>query len=345
MHTHAETLQQLGHSHSFGLTGSQASERRTYIVIAITLITMAVELVTGYFTHSMALTADGWHMGSHAAALGIAAFAYGFSRRHAHDPRFSFGTGKVNSLAGFTSAVSLAIVALLMALESIDRLLNPVNVILNEAIWVAVLGFVVNLASALVLDDHHDHHDHHGHGHGHGHGHEHEHAEVMHHEHDAHAHSQSERHHDHNLRAAYLHVAADAITSLLAIVALLSAKYFGWIWMDPLMGIVGSILIARWSIGLLRDSGAVLLDAEDTRPLQARVRTLIEADADNRVTDLHVWRVGPKAQACILSVVTHTPRPADHYKGLLSGVPGLGHLTVEVLPCPGAACTDAIPIA
>jgi cation diffusion facilitator family transporter len=270
---------------------------------------MVIEIVAGLAFGSMALLADGFHMGTHAFALGITIFAYVYARRNANNRRFTFGTGKVSDLGGFTSAIVLGIVALLMAVESVQRLWEPNPNQFNEAIAVAVLGLIVNVASALLLQNH----DHHHHGHDHDH----------HHHHD---------HQDHNLRAAYLHVLADALTSVLAIIALFAGKSFGWVWLDPIMGIVGSIVIARWSYGLLVDTSSILLDGSVGGDFAAKVKATIEGDADNRVSDLHVWKVGSGRMAAIVTVVTHDPRPPDHYRGLLSDLE-LAHVTVEVNRC------------
>ncbi|MFV2066843.1 MAG: CDF family Co(II)/Ni(II) efflux transporter DmeF, partial [Pirellulales bacterium] len=240
--------------------------------------------------------------------LTINAFAYIYARRHAHDAKYSFGTGKVNALGGFTGAVLLAIFAMMMAWESVERLIYPVEIAFNQAIFVAVLGLIVNGASVFILGYHHHTHDAHEH-------HEHEH-----------------RHHDHNLRAAYLHVMADALTSVLAIVALLAAKYIGLIWMDPLMGIVGAILVSRWSLGLLRTTSAVLLDEQGPEEIQTRIRQCIEDD-DNRVSDLHLWSIGPNIYGVIISVVAHDPQPPEHYKELIPSNLGLVHVTIEVHEC------------
>lgn len=294
-----------------------ASERKARLVFALTIATMVVELIAGWLTGSMALLADGWHMGSHAAALGIAAFAYSFARRHAESERFSFGTGKVSALAGFASALLLAGVAVLMAMESVQRLVQPVSVHFTEAMVVAALGLAVNVASALLLSggraaDHDHAHEHHGHDHGH--------------------------HHDHNLRAAYLHVIADALTSVLAIVALAAGKWLGWVWLDPTVAIAGSVLIGWWAWGLLKSTGMVLLDASDDTSLETEIVKRIEADADNRVADLRLWRIGGDQRALILSIVTHEPRSAEHYKGLLAGMDGLEHVTIEVFVCRDEPC-------
>jgi cation diffusion facilitator family transporter len=282
-------------------------------VIGLTAVMMVVEIVAGLVFGSMALLADGWHMGTHAAALAVTAFAYIYARRHASDRRYSFGTGKVGTLGGFASAVGLAVVALLVFGESAQRLAAPVAIRFNEAIGVAVVGLVVNLFCAFLLRDDHDHNSVSSHDDDHDHHHHH--------------------HHDHNLRAAYLHVLADALTSLLAIAALTTGKYLGWMWMDPIMGLVGSIVIARWSLGLLRDTSRVLLDAEVGEEHRTAIAEAIESDADNRVTDLHVWRVGPRHLAAIVSLVTHEPRDPDHYKTLLAPFHDLVHVTIEVHPC------------
>jgi cation diffusion facilitator family transporter len=309
------------HGHSFGQEVRRPGEGRTLLVIAITATMMVVEIVAGLAFASMALLADGLHMASHTAALGIAAFAYVYARRHATDPRYTFGTGKVNALGGFTGAVLLAAFAVFMAAGSIDRLVHPVAITFDYAIAVAVAGLIVNGVCAVILSGGRD-----AHGHGGG---EHAHDE---HAHDEHAHD--EHAHDHNLRSAYLHVLADALTSVLAIVALLGAKYLGATWMDPAMGIVGAALVARWSVGLLRASGAVLLDRRAPRALRERIVTSIEADGDSRVADLHLWSIGPGVYAAEVSVVAHAPEAADEYKRRLPRGLGVEHLTVEVHGAP-----------
>ena len=310
---HLTELHRWEHPHTFGTDRPRPGERRTRWVVALTVTMMAVEIAAGTIFGSMALLADGWHMGTHATALAVAAFAYRYARRHASDRRYSFGTGKVGALGGFGSAVGLAVVALLVVGESATRLAAPVAIRFDEAIAVAVVGLIVNLLSAYLLGEHRDH----DHGHDHGQ----EAGEV--------------RHHDHNLRGAYLHVLADALTSVLAIVALLAGKSLGWTWMDPVMGIVGGLVIARWSYGLLRDTSAVLLDGEVPEARRRRIREVIEAGGEDRVADLHVWRVGPEHLAAIVAVVTAHPRPPAHYKQLLARQADLAHLTVEVLPCEG----------
>ena len=304
---HAEDLGRWTHPHRFETGGEAAAERRTRIVVGLTLVMMVIEIAAGVLFNSMALLADGWHMATHAGALGITAFAYAYARRHADDPRFAFGTGKVGSLAGFASAVALAIVAALLIWESATRLLSVQVIAFDEALPVAVLGLLVNLASVAILGGHaHSHDDDHGHeDHNHGHA------------------------HDHNLRAAYLHVMADALTSVTAIAALLLGKYFGWWWVDPLMGIVGGTVILVWAWGLMRQSGATLIDMSDQH-LRQEVVDAIEGDADNKVADLHLWRVGPGHWAAIVSLVTHHPRSLEHYRALLAPVHEISHLTVEI---------------
>ena len=309
---HIYHLSQWQHAHNFSIDNTE-NERNTWRVILFTVIMMAIEIIAGIVYGSMALLADGWHMGTHAVALGITVFTYFYARRHANDPRYSFGTGKVSDLGGFASAIVLLVVAFLMAAESVQRLFSPVEIQFTEAIGVAFLGLVVNLVSAWLLqgDHHHDHHDHH---------HDHHHQQ------------------DHNLQAAYLHVLADAMTSVLAIVALFAGKAFGWIWLDALMGIVGAIVITVWSYGLLRDTSRILLDSGVEPEILSEIRTTIEEDADNRVTDLHVWQVGVEHFAAVLSLVTHYPKPVEHYKNLLRDFKKLHHVTVEVNHCTSEPC-------
>lgn len=319
---HTDNLHVWRHSHSFGQDLKRPGERRTLIVIAVTGTMMAVEIVAGVLTGSMALLADGLHMASHAAALGIAALAYIYARRHAHDEGFALGTGKVNALGGFTGALLLALFALLMAWESCDRLLHPVEIIFDQALLVAVAGLLVNGASALILrgDGHHGH-DHHGNGGRHDSGH-------AHHDHG---------HRDHNLKAAYLHVLADALTSLLAIAALLSAKYYGLAWMDPAVGIVGAVVVTSWSFGLLRDTSGVLLDKQGPESIRDRITDSIEQDGDSKVIDLHLWSIGPDIYAALIAVVAHRPAMPGQYKERIPGDLGLVHVAVEVHSCPAGA--------
>jgi len=273
-------------------------------VILLTVSMMVIEIVAGLVFGSMALLADGWHMGTHAGALGIAAFAYRYARRNAGNPDYSFGTGKVGVLGGFSSAVVLLTIALFMGFESFQRILSPVSIQFNAAIGVAILGLLVNIVSAFILQS--------------GHQHSHEGSFDM------------KGHHDHNLKAAYFHVLADALTSLLAIVALTAGKYVGWVWMDPVMGIVGALVITKWSYGLLRDTSAILLDRVSNQQTVAAIKSAIEADGDNRVTDIHVWPVASKQMSVILSIVTHFPKNPQHYKALLANFENLAHITVEV---------------
>lgn len=303
MHTHSITNWQ--HDHTFGQDKAKAGERRTLIVMAITAIMMVVEIAAGIVFGSMALLADGLHMASHTMALGITAIAYVYTRYHAHDTRFSFGAGKVNALAGFTSAVLLAVFALLMAWESVDRFFNPVSIVFDQAILVAVVGLLVNAISFLILRGHH-------HGHEHDHGHDHE---------------------DHNLRGACLHVLADALTSLLAICALLAGKFFGLNWMDPLMGIVGAMLVARWSQGLIYDTSRILLDHQAPAHIREAIKESIERQDNNRIADLHIWSIGPNVYAGGITLVTDEPKSPEHYKALLPDDLGVVHTTVEVHRC------------
>jgi cation diffusion facilitator family transporter len=323
---HLENIGPWKHRHDY-VGDANEGERRTRWVVGITLVMMVGEIAAGTVYGSMALLADGWHMGTHAAALGVAVFAYVFARKHAGDPRYTFGTGKVGALGGFASAVGLAVVALLVLGESATRLASPVTIRFDQAIGVAVLGLVVNLFCAFLLREDHDHHHEHGRARGDG-----DH-------HDHHRHGDDARdpgraeHRDHNLRAAYLHVLADALTSVLAIAALLAGRSLGWTWMDPVMGIVGSLVIARWSWGLLRDTSAVLLDGEVDASRQREIAGAIEAHDDNRVSDLHLWRIGPRQLAAIVSVVTHGPKEPGHYRAILAAFPDLAHVTVEVNGC------------
>ncbi len=332
---HAYTLERWRHSHDFNLD-SGAAERSTLRVIALTAVTMVVEIVAGVWFGSMALLADGWHMATHVAAFGITLFAYRYARQHADNPRYSFGTGKVSSLGAFASAVALAVVAMMMAVESVMRLFEPHTIHYEEAAWVAVLGLAVNLACGVMLARA---------GHGHAHGHEHAHGGP------AHAHGPAwgsetpaapavaePRPRDRNLHAAYVHVLADALTSVLAILALLAGKLLGWAALDPLIGLVGAAIITRWAWGLVGDSSEILLDAVADADIQNALVAAIEADADNRVADVHVWQIGIEHYAAEIALVTHRPRPPEHYKSLLEDIPGLAHVLVEVNPCQDQVC-------
>jgi cation diffusion facilitator family transporter len=313
---HSHTLDGWRHEHVFLGAAHDRNEKRTWLVVGLTATMMVVEIAGGSLFGSMALLADGWHMSTHAGALAIAALAYRFARSHARDPRFAFGTGKLGDLAGFTSAIVLALIALAIGYESVMRLFQPVAIRYDEAIAIAIVGLGVNLASAWLLGGEH----HHDHGHD-----DHHHDGHDHHHHD---------HHDHNLRAAYWHVLADALTSVLAIVGLLAARFYGWTFLDPAIGIVGAVVIARWSWGLIRDAGAVLLDAAPNRALDEAIRARLETGHD-RIADLHVWRLGPGHHGAIVSLVADAPQPVDHYKHLLGDIAGLSHVTVEIHRCTG----------
>ena len=312
---HSHSLDQWTHDHVFLGAQHAHNERRTWFVVALTVVMMVAEIAAGSIFGSMALLADGWHMGTHAAALGIAALAYMFARQHASDARFSFGTGKFGDLAAFSSAIILGLISVQIAYESAYRLFHPVPIAFSEAIPVAVLGLVVNLVSAWLLGDSHGH-DHHGHDH-----HEHDHAHGHHH------------HHDNNLRAAYVHVMADAATSVLAIAALVISMYSHSTWADPLVGIVGSAVIASWALGLIKASGSVLLDVSVDKDLEGVIRARLETKGD-RVTDLHLWQIGPGHRAAVISMISDSPLPPATYKKRLSGLHGLCHVTVEVDLCP-----------
>ncbi|OCQ94655.1 cation transporter [Oscillatoriales cyanobacterium USR001] len=305
---HIHNLERWQHSHDFSVNQEEA-EKNTKIVMLLTAITMVAEIVAGTIFGSMALLADGWHMATHLAAFGITVFAYQYARSHAADPKYTFGTGKVSVLGGFASAVALAVVALIMALESAVRLFQPQGIRFNEAIGVAIIGLVVNLASAWLLQDHHTHH------------HEHD-DRDRHHEHD-----------DHNLRAAYLHVLADALTSVLAIFALFAGKFLGLVWMDAVMGLVGAGVIGKWSYNLVRDTGLILLDGAIDKRIKLDIVNAIEENADNRVTDLHIWSISQNHLAATISLVTHHPQTPEYYKNLLSHIPSLSHVLVEVNHC------------
>jgi cation diffusion facilitator family transporter len=319
MHTHS--LEAWQHGHEFLGQTHARNERRTWLVVVLTAVMMVAEIFGGHIFGSMALIADGWHMSTHAGALGIAALAYRFARRHADDPRFTFGTGKLGELAAFASAVILLIVALLIIYECAQRLIAPVAINFAEAIVIAAIGLAVNVVSAVLLFDHH-HHGAHAHDHGAHDGHAHEHHDV-----------------DHNYRAAYVHVLADAFTSVTAIVALAAGLFYGWTFLDPIMGIVGAFVIVSWSVSLLRSAGAVLVDAVPDRRLAAKVRERLELEGD-RVSDLHLWRVGPGHTALIASIVSDNPQAPDAYKARLEGLSGFSHVTVEVNRC---GHVDALP--
>ena len=330
---HSHSLDPWTHDHVFLGPKHDRNERRTWFVVALTAVMMVGEIVAGSLFGSMALLADGWHMATHAAALGIAAAAYLFARQHARNSRFAFGTGKFGDLAAFSSAIILSLIAVQIFYESVIRLVHPVAIAYGEAIAVAALGLGVNLVSAWLLRDSHDH-DHHGHGHSHGSSHSSSHSSSPGSSHDSsHDSPHGHRHHDNNLRAAYIHVLADAATSVLAIAALAIAMYSQWVWADPAVGIIGSLVIASWAFGLIRDSGAVLLDVSVDKNLEAVIRDRLETRGD-RVTDLHLWQVGPGHRAAVISVVSDHPLPSATYKRRLGGLRGLSHVTIEVELCP-----------
>lgn len=312
---HHDARSEHAHHHVFLGDAHAANERRTRYVVGLTAAMMVVEIVAGWLTGSMALLADGFHMATHAGALGVAALAYGYARRHASDPRFTFGTGKVGELAGFASALVLALIALGIGAESVARLFETPTIAYAEALWIAVLGLAVNLVSAWLLGA-----DHHGHSHAHDHG------------HDQHAHGHAL--HDNNLRSAYFHVLADALTSVLAIVALIAGRYLGWSWADAAMGVVGAVVIARWSWGLLRDTGRVLVDASVNPALEQEIREGME-DGDAVITDLHVWQVGPGKFAAIVSLVADEPVSPAEYAARVTIHEELVHVTVETHRCAG----------
>jgi cation diffusion facilitator family transporter len=296
---HIHILENWQHSHNFLVEPGKA-ERNTKIVMILTVVTMVIEIIAGWLSGSMALLADGWHMATHVAAFGITLFAYQYARKNVNNPQYTFGTGKVGVLGGFTSAVILAMVALIMVIESLMRLFRPDLIHFNEAIAVAIIGLGVNLISALVLEDDQDH--------------------------------------DHNIQAAYIHVLADALTSILAIVALCGGKFFGWIWLDAVMGIVGAMVIAKWAYNLLQDTSAVLLDGAVDKEIRSSVLTVIESDADNRVADLHLWHLSQNHLAAMISLVTHYPQEPEYYRHLLQKIPSIAHVIVEVNPCNGESC-------
>jgi len=308
MHTHS--LDQWTHDHVFLGSQHERNERRTWAVVTLTALMMVGEIAGGHLFGSLALVADGWHMSTHAVALAIAALAYRYARRHRNDPRFTFGTGKLGELAAFTSAILLGAVALAIAYECAVRLSSPVVIHYGEAVAIATLGLGVNIVSALLLrDENHHHHPAGQNAHGHGH-----------------------HHHDSNLRAAYVHVIADAATSVAAIAGLAMAWRFGWAWIDPVVGLIGACVIASWAVRLIRDCGAVLLDTVPDQGLKSLIRTRLEIK-DDRVSDLHLWQIGPGHRAAVISIVTADPKPPAIYKKRLAGISGLSHVTVEVDHC------------
>ena len=299
------------HGHVFLGHGHDRSEARAKLAALVTAVFMVVEIAAGFAYHSMALLADGIHMATHVGALGLAAGAYWLARRHAGNARFSFGSGKFGDLAAFTSAIILGITAVAIAVESVSRLINPAKIAYGDALLIAVIGLIVNLISAFILKDDHSH-DHHGHDHGHA--------------------------HDNNMRAAYMHVLADAATSVLAILALACGYYFGLSFLDPVAAMIGALVIGSWSYGLIRDSAMVLLDADADPKLSEDIKTTIESDLGARIADLHLWRLGPGHRGLIVSLVSPDPTTAEQIKGLLrQRYPDLSHVTIEV-----AVCADCI---
>jgi cation diffusion facilitator family transporter len=320
------------HNHVYD-PGNLTGERRTWIVVGITAVTMVAEIVAGALTGSMALLADGWHMATHVVALSIAGVAYLLARRWARDERFAFGTWKIEVLGAFSSALLLGVVGIAVVFESVQRLMEPAPINFVPALVVAFIGLTVNLASAWVLagahgdahgHDPHDHHDH-GHGHDHDHDHDHDHEHEHHHEHRA--------HHDLNLRSAYVHILADAFTSVLAIVALSAGLWAGITWLDPVMGLVGAGVILWWSKGLLAESARILLDREMDAPVVREIRAAIQIDGDAEIADLHVWRVGRASHAAVVTVVAHMPLTPAAYRERLRGIATLRHVSVEVNHC------------
>lgn len=315
------------HNHAFGQHRKRPGETRTLFVIAIAAVMMVVEIAAGWLSGSMALLADGLHMGAHVAALGVSAFAYIYARRYAFDRRYSFGTGKVSSLAGFSGAILLLVFAIGMAWESIERLFHQSRIAFDQAIFVAVVGLAVNGLSAVILGFGGHSHDSDEHGDEEGEG-----SRCGQPDHDVcpggtHA---GHRHGDHNLKSAFLHVAADALTSVLAIAALLAGKFAGLVWLDPVIGIAGAVLVGHWSIGLIRDSSAVLLDRQGPAALEQAIRSALEGPGDCRVVDLHLWSVGPRLYALVLGLVADEPLSPEDYKRRLPAAAGLAHVTVEV---------------
>ncbi|MGA9323561.1 MAG: CDF family Co(II)/Ni(II) efflux transporter DmeF, partial [Xanthobacteraceae bacterium] len=326
---HLHSMSQWTHGHAFLGAHHGEHERRTWSVVALTAVMMVVEIVGGTMFGSIALVADGLHMGTHVAALAIAGLAYLFARRHMNDARFTLGTGKFGELAAFASAIILGMIALGIGYESVLRLLHPVAIHFREAVPIAALGLCVNLVSAWLLRESHDH----GYGHAHGHAaqhdqHDHDHHEHGDHDHAGHDHAQMGHHQDSNYRAAYVHVLADALTSVLTIAGLSAAWAFGWTFMDPVVGLIGMIVILSWGLSLVRSAGGVLLDTVPDPTMAQRIRDCIETDGD-RLADLHLWQLGPGHAAVIASVVSDTPQPPAIYKQRLQGLAGLSHVTIE----------------
>ncbi|WP_434939907.1 CDF family Co(II)/Ni(II) efflux transporter DmeF [Shewanella sp. HL-SH8] len=305
------------HQHNFTSVNEQ-NVKRTWYVLVITVITMIIEVIAGTVYGSMALLADGWHMGTHAAAFCITLFTYSYARKHASSNKFSFGVGKVGVLGGYTSAIALGIVAIVMLAESIHRLLSPIEIQFNQSILVAIIGLIVNIASMFILG-----HEHHGHDHSDHHSHEHDHHEE-HHDH----HSD----HDHNLKAAYFHVLADALTSVLAICALLVGKLLGWYWLDPIMGVVGAVIITKWALGLMKQTSPILLDENIDKEYQLEIINTID-DEHTKVTDIHIWKISADHYSASIALCTTTGANVETFKHSLSKFDKLSHLTIEVNYC------------
>ena len=297
-------LKQWQHSHVFN-SGQEHLEKRTLLVVLLNLGMMAAEIVFGILTNSLALLADGWHMGTHTFALGISLIAFILARKHSGNRRFTFGTWKIEILGAYTSALFLGAVAVSMVYASIERLLNPLAISHNEALIVAIIGLVFNLVCAFILESPHNHED------------------------------DDDHKHNLNFQSAYIHVLTDALTSVFAIAALLSAKYLGLTWLDPFMGLIGAVLIGRWAIQLIKSSAFILLDHEKNSPLSNRIKKSIEIDKDAQVADLHLWKVADNKYACILSLVADKPHTANEYKKRLKKISGLAHITIEVNQCSG----------
>lgn len=320
---HSHSIDDFRHSHVFLGAAHERNERKTWTVIAICAVMMVAEILGGLWFGSVALIADGLHMSTHAGALLMAALAYMYARRYARDDRLAFGTGKLGDLVAFTSAIVLAMIAMLIGYESVARFFNPVPIAFDHAIAIAVLGLGVNLLSAFLLRDEHEH--------------RHGDADDAHHrhEHDDHEHGHAGFHRDHNLRAAFIHVMADAAVSVLVVIGLLAGRQFGWPWMDPVMGLIATLVILSWSWSLVRSAGAVLLDVSPDSALSRRIAARLE-QAGDRVSDLHLWRIGPGHLAAVISLVSDHPNAPGFYKQRLAGLPGLSHVTIEVERCPGA---------
>jgi cation diffusion facilitator family transporter len=310
---HQVTIEKLTHSHA-RIEDSSANESRTLVVVLLTTLTMVIEIVAGYWTGSMALLADGWHMGTHTLALGLSYIAYRLARYYEGSGRFSFGTGKIGVLAGYTSAIFLGFAAIWMISESIGRIINPVTIAYSEAIGITFIGLVVNLSSVLILNSSKSEHHHHHHD------------------------GTNTNHHDYNYRAAYLHVIADSLTSFLALIALFSGRYFGWAFLDPMMGIVGGILICRWAYTLLKSTSSLLLDVEKGEDIRKKLYDLIELDEDSRIIDLHVWHIGSNEIACIASIVTSQNLTVEDYKAKIKKFFNFHHISVEVHLCTVESC-------